>query len=227
MNRNTSRLATGAAIGALLALAVPLAASAHVEVGPDAAPAGAVTALTFSFQHGCNESPTTSLAVTIPSGVGNVVPVVEGGWSIERTMGTNGVPTRVVYVSDTPIESGLAASVSMKVLFDSATAGKSLAFPVEQTCVNGSTSWSQIAEPGQDPEKLATPAPVVSVGPKSATADAVSGHHATTTTDAAATPAAASDPLARWLGAGGLAAGVIALVVAVVGTTRRRRSTNH
>ncbi|UUT35060.1 hypothetical protein [Microbacterium elymi] len=60
MTRFTShpaRLAIGLTAGALLALAVPMAASAHVEVGPDAAPAGGTTPLTFSFHHGLRRLP--------------------------------------------------------------------------------------------------------------------------------------------------------------------------
>jgi len=144
MTHASARLAAGLAAGILLAVAVPLAASAHVEVGPDTAPAGATTPLTFSFHHGCNDSPTTSLTVTIPDGVGNAAPVYEGGWTIQRTLGGNGVPTEVTFTAAHPIESGVAASVSMDVLFDTSAAGKTVTFPVVQTCVTGSTAWTQV-----------------------------------------------------------------------------------
>ncbi|UUT36695.1 YcnI family protein [Microbacterium elymi] len=157
--------------------------------------------------------------VTVPDGVGNVTPVVEGGWSIQRTLGDNGVPTTVTYTADTPIETGLAASVSMEVLFDSSAQGETIRFPVVQKCVTGSTSWSEVPEKGQTAEDLDHPAPAVTVGPKAAQA---SDGHGSSTTDATADAAPEADPVARWLGAGGLAAGVIALVVAIVAATRRR-----
>ncbi|GAA3759590.1 hypothetical protein GCM10022240_10220 [Microbacterium kribbense] len=219
-SRMSTRVAAGLAAGALLALAVPMAASAHVEVGPDSAPAGATTPLTFTFDHGCKESPTTALQITIPAGIGNVTPVVEGGWSIDRTTGANGVPTQVTYTAAQPIESGLSASVSMDVLFDTPDAGKVITFPVLQKCVAGSTSWTQVPAAGQNAHELDTPAPAVTVGPAQAPTDEAAA-------DAHAAPAgpqtpAQADPVARWLGAGGLAAGVIALVVAITAATRRR-----
>ncbi|WP_029145666.1 DUF1775 domain-containing protein [Microbacterium luticocti] len=221
----SARLATGVLAGTALAIALPLAASAHVEVDPASAPAGATTPLSFGFHHGCDDSPTTSLTITIPEGVGNATPVYEGGWTIDRTLGENKVPTSITFTADTPIQTGVAASVSVDVLFDTAASGKTLVFPVVQKCVTGSTSWSQVAEDGQSAEDLDHPAPVVTVGPAAATGASSHGDHATGAADpgsAASTGAAASDPVARWLAGGGLVAGVAGLVVALVATTRRR-----
>lgn len=216
--RPYARVMAGLAAGALLAVGMPLAASAHVEIDPQQAPAGATTPVTFSFAHGCDGSPTRSLTITVPKGVGNVTPVVSGGWSIHRTLGANDVPTSVTFTTDTPIEQGLSASVSMNVLFDSAAQGTRVAFPVTQTCVTGATQWTQVPAAGQDAESLEHPAPAVQVGAKAA----VSGHGTTHAAGPAASDAA--DTVARWLGAGGLAAGVAALVVAVTSAVRRRRT---
>jgi len=225
-------LAVGAvALGAGLALALgaPLAASAHVHVDPDAASAGATETLTFSFAHGCDDSPTTALAIDIPEGVANATPVVQGGWTITRELGSNGVPTRVVYTADNPVESGLKASVSMDVLFAESAADTELAFPVTQTCAVGETAWTQVADDDQDPEELDTPAPVVTVG--AAVDAAASGDHHGGAADAAADDAdhddavaastGSADPVARWLAAGGLVAGLAALIVALVRGRRR------
>jgi uncharacterized protein YcnI len=214
MTHASARLAAGLAAGILLAVAVPLAASAHVEIGPDAAPAGDTTPLTFSFPHGCNDSPTASLTVTIPEGVGNVTPVYEGGWTIQRTLGGNGVPTAVTFTAAHPIDSGVAASVSMDVLFDASAAGTTVAFPVVQKCVTGSTSWTQVPAAGQNAEDLDNPAPSVAVG---AATGVASDHHGVQ-----AEASTGTDPVARWLGGGGLVAGVAALVIAAVSVLRRR-----
>ena len=229
--RRTRRLALGATAGLALALAAPLAASAHVHVDPGTASAGGTQTLTFSFSHGCDDSPTTSLAIDIPDGVANATPVVQGGWTISRELGTDGVPTRVVYTADTPVENGLKASVSMDVLFAEDAAGTAVAFPVTQTCVTGETAWTEIAEDGEDPHDLDAPAPVVEVGAAGdeATGDHGSGaagdhdgHESTDDTDASAEASAPSaDPVARWLAAGGLVAGIAALVVVLV---RRRKA---
>jgi uncharacterized protein YcnI len=228
-----TRILAGASAGILLALAVPLAASAHVEVGPDTAAAGGTTPLTFTFHHGCDDSPTTALKITIPDSVGNATPVYSGGWSIQRTLRADKTLAAVTFTADTPIESGVSASVGLDALIDSSAEGKTIAFPVEQTCVKGSTSWTQIPRQGQSAEDLDTPAPEVTVGPAAPAADAGdSDAAADAPADAQASPAqpeassdqaqASSDTLARWLGAGGLAAGVAALIVAIAGTTRRR-----
>jgi len=210
-----TRIAVGVAAGAVLAIGVPLAASAHVEVDPTAAAAGATAPLTFGFHHGCDDSPTKSLTITIPDGVGNATPVYQGGWSIDRTLGDNGVPTSITFTADSPIETGVAASVAVNVLFDSSAKGSTIAFPVEQTCVKGSTSWSQIPAKGQTAEDLDTPAPAVTVGPAEA-ADTGDAEESSTTTTS-------TDPVARWLAGGGLVAGVAALVVAGIGLGRRRQ----
>ncbi|HEY9309832.1 MAG TPA: YcnI family protein [Microbacterium sp.] len=229
----TRRLVIGATAGLALALAAPLAASAHVHVTPEAAAAGGTETLTFSFSHGCDGSPTTALAVDIPEGVGNATPVVQGGWTITRDLGADGVPTRVVYTPDTPVEDGLKATVSMDVLFTEAAAGTTLAFPVTQTCAEGETAWTQIAEDGEDPHDLDAPAPLVEVGavaddPDAGHAAGAEGADHTTheSADAAAdTEEAASgtsaDPVARWLAAGGLVAGIAALAVVLVRGRRK------
>ncbi|MDT0144092.1 YcnI family protein [Microbacterium sp. PRC9] len=226
----TRRVVIGVTAGLALAIGAPLAASAHVHVTPETAAAGGTETLTFSFSHGCDGSPTTALAVDIPAGVGNATPVVQGGWTITRELGTDGVPTRVVYTADTPVEDGFAAAVSMDVLFTEGTAGTTLAFPVTQTCAAGETAWTQIAEDGEDPHDLDAPAPLVAVGAAadadgSGHADADGSGHASDDAAAADAEAAASvasaDPVARWLAAGGLAAGIAALVVVLVRGRRR------
>ena len=205
-------LVGGLAGAAALVLAAPLAASAHVHVTPEDADAGASTRLTFSFSHGCEQSPTTALEFTIPDGVDAVTPVVDGAWIIDRRLGDGGVADQVVYTAVAPIEDGLSAAVAMDVVFASAVAHSEVAFPVRQLCADGETDWSEVAEDGQDAAELESPAPVVAVGDVAA---AAGGHgHGGSVDDA--------DPVARWLSGGALVAAVAALAVALVGLRRRR-----
>lgn len=216
-------LITGAAVGVLLAVAVPVAASAHVHVDPGSVSAGATETLTFAFSHGCEDSPTTALTITIPEGVGNATPIVEGGWTITRELGADGVPTSVTYTADAPIDSGLKATVSMDVLIDTSAADTTLAFPVVQECVTGATEWTEVAADGVDPETLEAPAPLVEVGDAAADGDE-HGDHGTATADEeqhAAPAGDGADPTARWLAGGALVIAVAALVVSVA---RGRRS---
>ncbi|MGW9587552.1 DUF1775 domain-containing protein [Microbacterium sp. NPDC055455] len=231
----TRTAALGLAAGLALVVGAPLAAAAHVHVSPDTASAGGTRTLAFSFSHGCDGSATTALSIGIPDGVANATPIVEGGWTISREPGADGVPTHVVFTSDSPVEDGLKAAVSIDVLFAEDAAGTTLAFPVTQTCVAGETAWSQLAEEGEDPHDLDAPAPLVMVTDAAdagdghtsgtATADGDGDEHAAHDAAAADADAAASgtsaDPAARWLAAGGLAAGLAALTVVLV---RRRRS---
>ncbi|MDN3311465.1 YcnI family protein [Microbacterium oryzae] len=222
--RGLRALASGA-LAAALVIGAPLAASAHVTVTPDAPVAGGYDVLTFAFSHGCDESPTTALVISPPAeGLESVVPTVQAGWSIdvERDPDT-GVVDAITYTADEPVPNALRAAVELSVAY-SADAPETLAFPVEQLCVDGSTSWTELADEGEDPHDLDSPAPVVTLAPAAEGAD-----HGTSTHDAAdgdadvAEEAAAADGsgVGAWaLGAGGLLAGVAALVVSVLAYRR-------
>jgi len=226
--RRRTRTLAGVIAGAALVLAAPLAASAHVHVTPDESGVGSTTRLAFSFSHGCEDSPTTAMKITIPQGIDGVQPVLDGAWKISRELNTDGVPTSVTFTALTPVDSGVAASVALDVIFASSAANTSVAFPVLQSCVTGSTDWSEVAAEGQTEDDLASPAPVVAVGAVSTgTGDdhgASTGGHADGdahgSTDAAA-PTTEADPVARWLAGGALVAAVAALVVTLL---RRRRA---
>lgn len=217
--RRTTVAAVGILGGAALALAVPAMAGAHVGVSPDELVAGDHSVLTFSFSHGCENSPTTALRITIPDGLASVAPTMDGDWSIQVERGDDGLVSAVTYTALTPVPTDLRGAVSMSVGLDESTP-ESLAFPVVQECVEGATEWTQLAEDGEDPHSLEAPAPVVTVA--EATADgAHGGHEGAQKTDDAAAATSGSDVAGIALGAGGLVAGVAALVVAVLAYRRR------
>jgi len=223
--RRRARVLVGALAGVALAVGAPLAASAHIHVTPDASSAETATTLTFSFSHGCEDSPTTSLIVDIPDGVTNVVPVASAEWSIDRATSETGAVTQVVYTAVAPIENGIKGEVSMDARFSAELADSTVAFPVTQQCATGSTAWTEIAAEGE--EEPESPAPVVAVGAVAEEdAHGHGGGAADTAHDNAAHSATAeSSPagtVAVWLGAGGLTLGAAALVVAVSALRRRR-----
>lgn len=208
---------TGIIGGAVLALAIPMMASAHVSVSPDELVAGDHGVLTFSFAHGCDNSPTTSLRVTMPEGLASVAPTMDSDWTIDIEKGDDGLVSAVTYTALAPVPNELRGAVSMSVGLDENTPD-TLAFPVVQTCVEGSTEWTQLAEEGEDPHSLDAPAPVVNVV---ASADGEhGGHDAADDADTEEAPDA-PDALATALGAGGLVAGIAALVVSVIAYRRR------
>jgi uncharacterized protein YcnI len=235
---------TALAAGALLAIAVPLSASAHIGVAPSSTAAGSNTLLTFALSHGCDGSATTAVAIDIPESISSATPTVNPNWEVDKVQVTldkpiddghgNSITTRVgtiVYTAKAPLADGLRDTFALGLTLPKDAAGTTLAFPVLQTCETGSTTWDQVAKGGEaEPEH---PAPSVAV----TAAVAADDHgHAVATTDedaAGADPAAgvavgesatdaSGDVLARVLGAGGLIVGAVGIVLAVA--TRRSRS---
>lgn len=216
--RRNSLATAGILGGVILALAVPSMAGAHVGVSPDELVAGDHGVLTFSFSHGCENSPTTALRITMPEGLASVAPTMDSDWNIQVERGEDGLVSAVTYTAVAPVPTDLRGAVSMGVGLDESTPD-TLAFPVVQQCVDGATEWTQIAENGEDPHSLDAPAPVVSV-----TAAAAGGHGEHAATEASAedsAPSPATDPVGVALGAGGLVAGIAALVVAILAYRRK------
>lgn len=216
--RRTALSVTGVIGGAILAVALPSMASAHVGVSPDELAVGDHGVLTFSFSHGCEDSPTTALRITMPDGLASVAPTMDGDWDIQVERGDDGLVSAVTYTALTPVPNGLRGAVSMSVGLDENTP-ESLAFPVVQECVEGSTEWTQLAEDGEDPHSLDAPAPVVSVSADSSSAHGQ--HDDAQSVEATSGSSDAADPLPVALGAGGLVAGLAGLVVAVLAYRRR------
>lgn len=210
---------SGVALAAALALGAPLAASAHVTVSSEGAVAGSYDLLTFSFSHGCDGSPTTALEITIPEGVGAAHPTAQAGWDIAIEHDeADGLPSAVTFTAAEPVPDELRAAVQLQVQF-SADAEGDIAFPVEQLCADGSVSWTELAEEGQDPHELDAPAPVVTVAAASEADDAHAAHG-----EASAEASADAGPAAPWgiaLGGAGLLLGAAALGTSIVALRRR------
>ena len=220
------RTAAAVLASAALVVAAPLAAQAHVTATPDTAAAGGYGTLTFAFSHGCDGSPTQSLAITIPEGLASVTPTIAPGWQIDvQRDGENGPVSLVTYTADQPVADGLRATVVLGVQYAEDTAGETLAFPVDQVCEVGNTDWSEIAEDGVDPHSLDAPAPTVVVG--EAMSDEHGSDHGTESGDADehSSEASASGDVSALpvvLGGAGLVLGAGALVVAVLAFRRAR-----
>ncbi|QAY72532.1 DUF1775 domain-containing protein [Agromyces protaetiae] len=243
--RTRTTVAASAALGGglLLALGAPLAASAHVTGTPSSTAEGSYTVITFSVGHGCEGSPTTRLTFTMPEGVDRVTPTVNPNWTIEKVVedlpepkkdshGANLVDrdAKVVYTAVTPLADGFRDTIELQVRLPEDAAGETLAFPVLQECEVGSTDWANLpTDDGSEPE---SPAPVVVVTAAEEGGDGHGGHGASASDEAGtvgdadasgdsdASAASSSDPLARWLGVGGLVVGAAGVVFALV--TRRK-----
>ncbi len=238
----TSAAATGGA--AALMLAGAGGAAAHVGVTPDKTAANSYALLTFGIPHGCDESGTTKVAITLPAELNDAQPTVNPNWTVEKV--TEQLPepkkladgssitkrtSKIVYTAKEPLQHDLRDALVLSVKLPDA-AGSTLHFPTLQTCETGQTDWSQIAKAGEDPHSLETPAPSITV-----TAAESDGRHGTegaahSTQEApeeTEQAAAVTDSGAEARSWAGLAAGVGGLVLggaALLRSGARRKATN-
>lgn len=235
----TSAAATGGAAALLLAAAG--GAAAHVGVTPDKTDANSYALLTFGIPHGCEESGTTKVAITLPGELNDAQPTVNPNWTVEKV--TEQLPepkkladgssitkrtSQIVYTAKQPLPHELRDTLVLSVKLPDA-AGTTLHFPTLQTCETGQTDWSQIAKDGEDPHSLEAPAPSFTV-----TAAAASGHGETATTPHSAgqapegteQAAAVTDSGAGARSWAGLAAGVGGLVLGGMALARSSRRRN-
>lgn len=192
-------------VGLGLVVGAPFAA-AHVgiENGPVAADSYAV--ITFSVPHGCDDSPTTVIRINLPENVPTVTPTVNPGWEVATTKEALDTPidlgegrtltermTEVTYTAKTPLDPHLRDAFQLSVHIPADAAGTSLVFPVVQECVEGSTAWTMVAEEGQDPHELESPAPSVEVVAATAHGEEADEEEDTTAEASAATDEASGE----------------------------------
>lgn len=193
-------LTTAAVAGgtAVLMLAGIQGASAHVSVNPDKTAANSYALLTFGIPHGCDNTGTTKVTITLPQELNDAQPTVNPNWTVEKV--TEKLPeprkqadgtsitkrtSKIVYTAKAPLDPHLRDALVLSVKLPDA-AGKTLYFPTLQNCVKGQTDWKELPKEGQDPHSLEAPAPSVTVTPKEA------GHGASTEHAAAVSDAGAS-----------------------------------
>jgi len=217
--------AAGAATAALVAIAGP--ASGHVTVTPTTTTAGAYSVLTFSVGHGCEGSPTTRIAISVPEDILAVTPTRQPLWKVTKEKETlaepvtdahgNSVTERdatVVYTARTRLPDGYRDAFELSVQLPDAE-GETLVFPTVQTCEKGETPWTEVAAEGQDPHQLEQPAPALTI-----TAAEAGGHNSDAESDEAQPEEAGSSGT---LGAVGLGAGLLGLLAGVTALWQVRR----
>jgi uncharacterized protein YcnI len=206
-------------VGLSLLTAAP--ALAHVSISPSEAEAGAYAVLTVSVPHGCDGSPTTTVAIQVPEPILAVTPTRNPLWRVEKVMEKLQEPVtdshgtkvtervgQVVYSARTPLPEGYRDAFQLSLRMPE-TAGETLVFPVVQSCKRGETAWIETAEAGGDAHELEAPAPTVTlVEAQGDEHSAMEAKPTTTTTEDGNTLGVLG------LGAGllGLAAGGLALV---------------
>lgn len=195
-------LLAGAA-GLTLALAAPMAASAHVALASATSTVpGTVSVITFSLGHACDGSPTTAVAIDLPAPMSGVVPTAKAGWQVASETDADG--TTVTYTAGTPLADGVRDTFDVQAyLPEDAT---ELVMPATQTCVEGGYAWD-----GSDADH---PAPTLVLDAGDA-AGAIA---------AAPVAEAGIDGFARVLGVAGLIVGVVGVLVATIATRRAQQA---
>ncbi|OUE24563.1 YcnI family copper-binding membrane protein [Clavibacter michiganensis] len=238
--RRILRSVTALVGGVALAVAVPLAASAHVRVSPDQAAAGSYSTLTFKVPTESATATTTSVTVDLPKDTPfsslSTEPVP--GWTAKVTTEALDTPVKTddATITDAPVEVTWTAddgvglrsgefqrfTVSVGPVPDTG----SIMLPAHQGYSDGSVvDWDQATPAsGEEPEH---PAPTLYVD-DAPPADSMSAMTTTPAPDASVTTAstdsvATNSAVAVGLGVGGLALGAVAVVVAVFALTRVRR----
>lgn len=225
--RRTLTSAAAAAGATALLLAAATGASAHVGVTPDKTAANSYALLTFGIPHGCEESGTTKVAITLPAELNDAQPTVNPNWTVEKVTEQLAAPkkladgtsitkrtSQIIYTAKAPLEHELRDALVLSVKLPDA-AGSTLHFPTLQTCETGQTDWSEIARDGQDPHSLKAPAPSITI------TEAADGHGSVSHAASAGSPAeAGTEQTAAVTGSGadarswaGLAAGLGGLVL--------------
>jgi uncharacterized protein YcnI len=151
-SRSFTRRFGQVSVSAAVLLVGPLAigAPAHIDPKPSLVKAGSTVVVTFGVEHGCADSPTTKLAIKLPTGVSAETPKGPKGFVAE-------VNESIVSFSGGSLPKAGAFSVTLTF---PKTVGV-LSFPVVQTCAKGSTSWIGVTSKSNPKPK--TPAPQIRV----------------------------------------------------------------
>ncbi len=238
--RRRSLLVVAGLVVSGLTLLPATTASAHVRVTPDNPTSGAFSALTFRVPNESATAGTVKLSVQLPTDTPflyvSTKPVP--GWTAATTKTKLATPvesygttlteavSQVTWTADKGVAIGPGQYQEFAISVGPLPAAGTVLLPTTQTYSDGEVvAWDQATpESGEEPEH---PAPELVVAAAAAGADDHGGATAAPgTPDATDDPATASsggaDPVARALGAVGLAAGLGGLVLAGLSWRRGR-----
>jgi uncharacterized protein YcnI len=233
--RRTLTAAATAVGSAALLLTAAAGASAHVGVTPDKTTANSYALLTFGVPHGCDDSATTKVAITLPAELNDAQPTVNPNWIVEKVTEQLAEPkkladgtsitrrtSQIVYTAKTPLADDLRDALVLSLKLPDA-AGTTLYFPTLQTCETGQTDWAEIAKDGQDPHSLKAPAPSITIT-EAASPDGHGAATAGTVAHSTGPSSAGTDTGADARSWAGLAAGIGGLGLGGLALARSRRN---
>ncbi|MEO6504410.1 MAG: YcnI family protein [Terrimesophilobacter sp.] len=228
--------------GILLALALPLSASAHVTVAPNIATAGSYALIDVKVPNESATAKTNKIELSLPADTPftsvSYVPVA--GWDAQLvsttlpkpvTMDGNEVTDAVTSVVWTAQPGHEIVSGQLQVFqlsLGRVPDAGSVDFPTLQTYTDGTvTKWVDTAKGAEHPAPVlyindAPPAAGSTGLAVSAGTDTSSTGTSSAGATAGGTPTASTgDAVARGLGVGGLLLGAVGIVIAIAGTRRK------
>ncbi|MDE9366724.1 YcnI family protein [Luteipulveratus sp. YIM 133132] len=226
-----SRLAGTVTLTCAIVAGTAGVASAHVRVTPSTTAAGAYSQLTFRVPNERDRASTTTVSVTLPQTdpflAVSVRPVP--GWTVTTAQAPLPRPvteegttiTRAVRTVTWTASAGAAIGPDRFQEFSIVVgklpgAGRTVALPTDQTYSNGEVvRWDQPTTGGKEPER---PSPALTV--TAAESDGTEPAREVATTGS--TTGSTTDSTARWIGGGGLLAGVVGIGAGVAGRRRPR-----
>lgn len=172
---------------AAAAAAISTTALAHVSLERAEAPRGAPYKAVIKVPHGCDDSATHTVRISIPEGFIGVKPMPKAGWTLKTTRGAyaqsygfyHGPISEGVKeiewsggsLPDEYYDEFVAAGFIAREIKDDA-----LAFKVVQVCDKGELSWSEVPAAGQDAHSLKAPAAMLKIA--AGDAEDAHDHHA-------------------------------------------------
>lgn len=158
------------------------AASAHVVLEYQVAPADAPYKATFKVGHGCGQSPTRQVSVLIPPGVTGAKPMPKPGWALEVQRGKLDKPltshgrtvtedvVRVTWTARTADDMLPDGHYDEFVLVARTPAQPGTVYwPVHQVCENGRNDWVEVPRDGRKLPDLKSPAAALEILPAAGT----------------------------------------------------------
>jgi uncharacterized protein YcnI len=135
-------------LAVVLTIASPLAplAPLHVEPQSAEAPAGSRTTFSFVVEHGCDGSATVEVAIQLPAGAFDVVPMAPAGWSGAVEQGDQ----PVVRFTGGPLPDDVEQAFGFELVTPN-TPGQVALFPTVQVCEVGEIAWIDPADQSEEP----------------------------------------------------------------------------
>ena len=161
-------------LAATLPLTVlPSSGLAHAVFNQTSAEAGSLVTAQARITHGCDGQATHTVTITMPQGVTRVTPRVIPGWTVSVTKRPLATPLRlhgqtITETVDTITWTGGSVPDFAFEQFEfrfaaPAEPGRTLYFPLVQTCANGTEAWDQIPARIEDWGRTADPAPYITL----------------------------------------------------------------